>query len=285
MTRTVILLLIAISTVNSSSDCDFFTKMFNLNPTNGEIEIKTTVTSPVTTPDTVPSGIIVKTNQSNTVSEINHFAKLYRTLRTYHENELRKVQSRYEQLEEYVKNELDEIQRKYYLLEAKMRKSESSNLKPVCTCCESDSLSSYNLNSSHDSTVLHKVEQIDQRISTLTDGNVQLLHKIEQVYEILSNVTDVTNISTIISNVGPQNCSTNSSKNKEDIMETTAPTIEARINNTGNKRTHKKYLGCYQDRQEHRLLKEFMKHNKSNSVDTCVDTCLTENYVFAGIEG
>lgn len=301
----VTLLLIAIPTASGSGNCALLEDLLNINTDNGQIEIRTTETTPpaetttkfpsLTPPRTISSTITppkqptttsTTANTSNAVNELNSFAKLYSMLRTYHENELKRVQSRYERLEVFSRNKFEEIQRNYDILEATVRTLKSSKLNPIGTCCESDSRPKNDLHTSQDINLLNKFEEMYHRTSILTDANAKLLHKIEQVYDKLSNVTDAMNITTIISHIGHLNCSTNISNKDHVPIHTTSPApIDVRTNNGVEERTHRRYLGCYQDRQERRLLVEFMKHSKINSVDACVDNCRAGNYVFAGLEG
>jgi len=194
---------------------------------------------------------------SNSIYEINSFTKLFLLLRSYHENELRKVQNSYKQLEEYYENEFEEVQRKYWKLEQKVRKLKSSE----CTTCV--------------------LREPDDNSRNNLDNSKELLEKIDRIDEKLSNITNMINITNINRQIGASNCTKSTIESEPgDYPIDPIPTPQP-----NQPRAPGKYLGCYQDRQDRRMLNGFIKHSKLNSVGLCIDVCRTGKYVFAGIEG
>lgn len=281
MRRSTILVLSALL-CGVNCNCEILRNILNLNPSttadfpSSSIETSTRssatqagsntvhITSKVTrTSNTNYNTQKVSSDGSDIVDEFNNFAQLYVTLKSYHEVELRKVQTQYELLEAQFRNEFHEIQLRVRILESELRELRlQSRTSNASARSDSDSQTGNNSNSRQDNEVLHKIDQIYQRLSNGCDCNEQLLLKVEQIHEKLFKSMGETPA------VGTTFCGT---KNAENGNVTSV--------------AHKRYFGCYQDREENRMLKEMLKHFKSNSVDVCIDACRSENFAYAGIEG
>jgi len=101
---------------------------------------------------------------------------------------------------------------------------------------------------------VHNYNSPDHKSNNWTDD---LLHKVDQIYEKLSYAT----------------------------TPTTAPTTIQYFDKTkSNNRTRGKYVGCYQDRAEHRGLRGFAVPSRSMTVEKCIEICRNGSYVYAGLQ-
>lgn len=188
----------------------------------------------------------VSTAAEEAISDLNSFKRLYRSLKEYYENELNKLNSKYDLLEEQ--------------LIASEKNIRLSTLTCICNVTD-------NSNNSRTKDIQLKVDQIYEKLSTITDTNPsvpsqtnELQQKIDQMYEKLSNITNS-------KPSAPINCPTN----QFDQIKR-------------NKRTRGKYVGCFLDAAHHRGLKGFIRKSKSNTIESCIEICRNGHYVYAGLQ-
>lgn len=101
-------------------------------------------------------------------------------------------------------------------------------------------------------------EKINTQLSNSQTKDLQ--QKVEKMYEKLSRISDT-------KPSAPITCPTN----QFDKMKR-------------NKRIRGNYVGCFQDREDHRGLKGFVRQSKSNSIESCIEICRDGHYVYAGVQ-
>ena len=49
------------------------------------------------------------------------------------------------------------------------------------------------------------------------------------------------------------------------------------------KRQAKKYLGCFQDKADHRMFRGYVTRTRSNTIEKCVEICQVGGFIYAGL--
>lgn len=181
--------------------------------------------------------------------------------------------------------------------------SSVSSLLLVISCVASNTIIEASNNKNTEAEPTKNFDVIDLNIKQQLEVLFNKFHeneltKLRKKYELREerlmallekcNLSPVVTVNKYISPDHNTNNWTDNLLNKVDqIYEklSTNPTTIQYIDKTkSNNRTRGKYLGCYQDRAEHRGLRGFAVPSKSMTIEKCIEICRNGSYVYAGLQ-
>lgn len=211
-----ILLLIAFSSVHTTSDCISDTSNILIEGQNG-IE---------------------------TIDNPNKLNNLYLLLKEQYEDQFKQLQNKYDLLQEAL------------LVYGENVLSPSPNSNKECYT------SDVKLNPTDNLQL--KIEEIYNMSSASKIQTNSLTEKVDNIHKILTKISTVEQHST--------------QPNSKQF-----PINQCFDKNVSRKRTRGKYVGCFQDNDEYRLMKGHVIRMRLNHVELCVNHCRSGNFVYAGL--
>lgn len=188
-----------------------------------------------------------------------------------------------------------------------MISSSVSSLLLVISCVASNTIIETSNNKNSEATVSTNNEieiTIKQQLEVLFKKYYETeFSKLQQKYELreerLLALLEECNLNPVIT-VNNYNSPDHNSENRTDwqtnnlshkidriyekLSNTTPTSIQYFDKMRSNNRTRGKYLGCYQDRVEHRGLRGYALPSRSMTVEKCIDICRNGSYVYAGLQ-